>query len=191
MKKLVISFESDARLMGKILPTLANVNVEVCYLLETIVSNDEELYKEKWGHELIHTDRDRVVNYMAEYLTKPLMAALKQTYVYDGTPESKATIIEHIRKQIDSDEVISNVEVDFQGLEFSCNTVIDGKMEEQILTADELIDSTALQFMQTKLSSLYKKTTKELIAVIDHAIDFSGFDVRRKPTIFGGPMSAL
>tara|TARA_Y100001956_G_scaffold8221_1_gene7020 strand:+ start:5317 stop:5871 length:555 start_codon:yes stop_codon:yes gene_type:complete len=175
MKRLVISFDADYGLMSQITPTLANVTLEVGYLLETIISKDEELYKEKWGHELIHTDRDRVVAYMSEYLTKPLVAALKQTYVYDGTPESKKAIVEDIRKKIDSDEIISNVEVDFQGLEFSCNVVIDGKMEEQILTADELIDTTALQFMQTKLCNLYKKTTKDLIAVIDNAIEFSGF----------------
>lgn len=180
--KIAINFNHDSNMMGSMEPHLANVNMEINYLLESIITSDEELYKEKWGHSLIHIERDRIVKYMAEYLTKPLKAALMTTYIYDSTPESMTAILEDIRGKIDSDEVIANIEVDFQGLEFECAVMKGESLENITMTADELVDSSALEFMQTKLRSVYKTVVKQMLDTIEDTIRYSGCDRSRRNT---------
>lgn len=179
--KIAINFNHDSNLMGTMEPHLANVNMEINYLLESIITTDEELYKEKWGHSLIHTERDRIVKYMAEYLTKPLKTALMTTYIYDSTPESMHAILEDIRGKVDTDEIIANVEVDFQGLGFECAVLKDGVLENITMTADELIDSSALEFMQTKLRIVYKSVVKQMLNTIEDTIRYSGCEHARRP----------
>lgn len=181
--KIAINFNHDSNMMGSMEPHLANVNMEINYLLESIISSDEELYKEKWGHSLVHMERDRVVKYMAEYLTKPLKTALMTTYIYDSTPESMTAILEDIRGKIDSDDVIANIEVDFQGLEFECAVMKGEALENIVMTADELVDGSALEFMQTKLRGVYKTIVSQMLETIKDTLRYSGHDGPRR----GGP----
>lgn len=172
MEKIAINFSYDADLIERIAPVLGNVDMEIKYLLESIIANDENLYKEKYGKSLIHTESGRIVQYMSEYLIKPLRLALGKTYIHDMTPESMSIILEDIRKNIDSDEIIANIEVDFQGLEFECSVIEDGALKEIIMSASDLIDETALLFMQTKLKGLYTKVTENMMKEIERSVRF-------------------
>lgn len=172
MEKIAINFQYDADLIERVTPVLANVHMEINYFLDNIISEDENLYLRKYGKSLVHTERDRIVGYMAEYLIKPLRAALGTTYIHDMMPETLTAILEDIRGKVDSDEVIANIEVDFQGLEFECTVIEDGEAKPITMNATDLIDETALAFLQTKLKNLYKSVVEEMMKAIERAVSW-------------------
>lgn len=172
MEKIAINFQYDADLIERVAPVLANVHMEINYFLDNIISEDESLYLRKYGKSLVHTERDRIVEYMAEYLIKPLRAALGTTYIHDMMPETLKAILDDIRGKVDSDEVIANIEVDFQGLEFECTVIEDGEAKPITMNASDLIDETALAFLQTKLKNLYKSVVEEMMKAIERAVSW-------------------
>ena len=172
--KMVINFDSDGFAMNRLRPILESISLETRYIIESLLSDDEALYKEKWGSTLVHSDRDRLVEYLAQYLELPIRKMLKTTYVYSGTPESHSTMIEIARGTLDSSEVAIACTVDWEGLDYDCVMISDdGTSEVKTCNAGELLVDSAIDILQIKLSTLYKRICdaiiKEMSAIVNRA----------------------